>query len=54
MHPGKACLACHAKSVDAPRYLVAVWVGNFGPLRPGNIFSGRLTQLAGAGIEKID
>lgn len=23
MHPGKACLACHAKSVDAPRYLVA-------------------------------
>lgn len=25
-----------------------VWVGNFGPLRRGSIFTGRLTQLAGA------
>jgi hypothetical protein len=25
-----------------------VWVANFGALRPGDIFSGRLTQLAGA------
>jgi sugar lactone lactonase YvrE len=24
-----------------------VWVANFGPLRPGNVFEGRVTQLAG-------
>jgi hypothetical protein len=25
-----------------------VWVGDFGPQRPGNVFTGRLTKLAGA------
>jgi hypothetical protein len=24
-----------------------IWVGNFGPLEPGSVFTGRLTQLAG-------
>lgn len=23
MHPGKTCLSCHAKSIDAPRYAIA-------------------------------
>jgi hypothetical protein len=25
-----------------------VWVGDFGPMLPGNVFTGRLTKLAGA------